>query len=131
MVNEGREYKWQIDIKGGVQMFHLRTDTLDDIKTLTGLQNVSGESIAKYLKELDDKINKGTLNTPPANEPKPTVNKPAIACCGDPKHKPVHGTGEFGPWSGIACDNCAKICFKKKDGSFGEWKPGKKKGEGF
>ena len=47
--NQAREYKWQVDLKVGAQMFHLRTDSDATMQGFSGLTNLSGEAIAKYL----------------------------------------------------------------------------------
>ena len=104
-------------------MFHLRSDNVDDIKTLTGLATITGESIAKYLQDLDKKISEGKLGTPPANSQKP---EPPNQCCAYPKVKTISGTNKYGFWEAQACDNCHKINFKKLDGSYKGWEISKK-----
>jgi len=137
MDNQGREYKWQIDLKVGCQMFHIRTEEVTDIKTMTGLQAVNCESIAKYLSDLEKKIQQGTLNTPPPNGTTAPAPAPATAhptypglpmCCASPTLIEKSGTSSKGPWTAVKCTNCKQINFRdRKTGAFTEWKPPTKK----
>ncbi|MCK4822912.1 hypothetical protein KA005_44540 [bacterium] len=130
---EGREYKWQIDLRVEDQMFHIRTDNVDDIKTMTGLQAVNCESIARYLADLGKKVKEGKMGTPPANGIPAPVTVSATThptylglpmCCNAPSLIEKSGTSAKGPWTAVKCENCKQINFRdRKNGSFTGWKP--------